>query len=81
MGMTQGMMTGPWFGIMMWALVLGFASGIVVFLGAIMIYVRPDKRRTWGTIVIIFSAVSFLGMGGFFIGAVLGIIGGALALS
>lgn len=80
-GMMQGMMGGMWFGIMMWAFVLGFASGIMVLLGAIMLYVRPDKRKTWGTIVILFSAVSFLGMGGFFIGAILGIIGGALALS
>jgi len=46
MGMMQGMISGPWFGIMIWAFVLGFASGIVVFLGAIMISVRPEKRRT-----------------------------------
>jgi hypothetical protein len=35
----------------------------------------------WATLIIVFSAVSFVGMGGFFIGAILGIIGGAFALS
>jgi hypothetical protein len=35
----------------------------------------------WGTVIIIFSAISFVGMGGFFIGALLGIIGGAFAIS
>ena len=79
--MMQGMMGGPWFGIMTWAVVVGFASGTAVFLGAIMLYMKPDKRRIWGTIVILFSALSFIGMGGFFVGAILGIIGGALALS
>jgi hypothetical protein len=29
----------------------------------------------------VFSALSFLGMGGFFVGAILGIVGGVLALS
>lgn len=82
MGMMQGMMMGRmWFGIIMWGFVLGFASGILVLLGAIMLRVRPDKRRVWGTIIILFSVLSFLGTGGFFIGAILGIIGGALAIS
>jgi hypothetical protein len=33
-----------------------------------------------GHCIIVFSAVSFVSMGGFFIGAVLGIIGGAFAI-
>jgi len=44
----------------------------------------PEKTRahiTWGILVLAFSVVSFIGMGGYFIGAVLGIAGGALALS
>ena len=39
------------------------------------------RARDLGYSHIVFSAVSFVGMGGFFIGAILGIIGGAFALS
>jgi predicted benzoate:H+ symporter BenE len=35
----------------------------------------------WAIVIIVFSAISFVGMGGFFIGAILGIIGGAFDLS
>jgi ABC-type dipeptide/oligopeptide/nickel transport system permease subunit len=35
----------------------------------------------WATLIIVFSAVSFVGMGGYFIGAILGILGGAFDLS
>jgi len=56
-------------------------SGIIVLLGALMLNSRPAEHMTWGTIVLIFSLISFLGMGGFIIGALLGIAGGALALS
>jgi hypothetical protein len=34
----------------------------------------------WAIVIIVFSVVSFVGMGGFFIGALLGIIGGAFVL-
>jgi predicted benzoate:H+ symporter BenE len=43
--------------------------------------VRIREHLIWGTVIIVFSAISFLGMGGFFIGSILGIVGGALALS
>jgi hypothetical protein len=32
-------------------------------------------------LILVFSILSFLGMGGFFVGGVIGIIAGALALS
>jgi hypothetical protein len=46
-----------------------------------MLNARPQEHTAWGIIVLIFSIVSFIGMGGFLIGAILGIAGGALALS
>ncbi len=75
-GMMQGY--GGWF--------LGFGaialiSGIAILIGAVMIYTRPEKASSWGLLVLIFSVLSLVGMGGFFIGAVLGIIGGVLAMS
>jgi hypothetical protein len=62
-------------------MLVSLMSGILVIVGAVMIDIHPSQSGTWGIIVLIFSIVSFVGMGGFLIGAALGIIGGALALS
>jgi hypothetical protein len=32
-------------------------------------------------VILVFSTISFVSMGGFFVGAILGIIGGAFAIS
>lgn len=83
-------MMGP--GMMMWGFGNGYGfmavfwmaaliSGVIMLVGAIMLNARPTEHTAWGIIVLIFSLISFLGMGGFFIGAILGIAGGALALS
>ena len=60
---------------------VGLISGALVVIGAIMMRVHPTEHVAWGVIVLVFSITSFLGMGGFMIGALLGIAGGALALS
>ena len=84
-GMGPGMMRGFGFGYGSgWFSVLSFVAfvcGVMVLLGSIMLNVRPAERLTWGIIVLIFSVVSLAGMGGYFIGAILGMAGGALALS
>jgi hypothetical protein len=59
----------------------GIASGFVVLVGAIMVYNQPAKASTWGALILVFSVVSFFGMGGFFVGAILGVVGGILALT
>jgi hypothetical protein len=62
----------PWFGIF---------AGIVVLVGAVMLYVKPEQRRSWGVVILVASALNFLlGMMGFLAGT-LGVIGGVLALS
>lgn len=62
----------PWFGI---------CAGIVVLVGAVMLYVRPEQRRSWGIVILVASALNiFFGMMGLLAGT-LGIIGGVLALS
>ncbi len=60
---------------------LGLVCGIAVIIGALLLNARPLENATWGALIIVFSVISFIGMGGFFIGALLGIAGGALALS
>jgi len=84
-GMGPGMMGGYWFGYgsaWLWSLtVVSLGCGAIVLIGAIMLNARPANHFTWGVIVLAFSVISFVGMGGYFIGAILGIAGGALALS
>jgi hypothetical protein len=87
MGGSGGMMSG-YYGMMQgfggWFYgfaVLGIAAGVLVLFGAIMMYDRPREAAMWGALVLGFSVVSFFGAGGFFIGAVLGILGGILALT
>ncbi|MDG6929417.1 MAG: hypothetical protein JRM99_05460 [Nitrososphaerota archaeon] len=60
---------------------VGLISGTVILVGATMIYTRPGNVSTWGLLVLIFSMISFLWMGSFFLGAILGITGGVLALA
>ena len=60
---------------------VGLVSGVIMVVGAAMLRARPQEHAMWGAVIIVFSAVSFVGMGGFFIGALLGIIGGAFAIS
>jgi uncharacterized membrane-anchored protein len=62
---------------------VGVVSGILVLIGALMIYYkRSEQAKTLGIVVLIFSTVTLIGGGGgFLIGTILGIIGGALAIS
>jgi hypothetical protein len=59
----------------------GVACGIVVLIGSLLLNRRPKEAATWGAIILIFSILSFVDMGGFIIGALLGIIGGVMALT
>ena len=83
-GMMGGynMMGYPGGGYGMGFSIIGLILGLVVIFGAIMLDSKPKEHKTWGTIILIFSILSiFGGMGGFGIGMILGIIGGALAIS
>ena len=61
---------------------LALICGIVVLISAIMLYVRPEQKVAWGVITIIFSIASlFFCLGGFIIGMILGIVGGALGIA
>jgi hypothetical protein len=76
---TGGWMWGQGFGVWWpWFAVVG---GIIVLVGAVMLYTKPEQRRTWGTVILVASALNFLlGMMGLLAGT-LGVIGGVLALS
>lgn len=68
-----GLALSVWFGI-------GLIISIVVIVGAILIYM-PGKEMIGGILVLIFSIISyFFTGGGFFIGLILGVIGGILGI-
>jgi len=58
----------------------GLACGFIVLVSAILLSAVPSQRMTWGALILVFSVLSFLGIGGFVVGALLGIVGGILAL-
>jgi len=60
--------------------VFGLVSGAIVLVSSVMLLTGRGQRRTWSVLVLVFSVLSLFGLGGFLVGAVLGIVGGALAL-
>jgi hypothetical protein len=81
-GNWQGMMGGMGFGgFLSVVTILGVISGVIILIGSVMLYSQPSQTQTWGIIVLVFSLISLFGMGGFFIGAILGFVGGILALT
>jgi hypothetical protein len=86
MGGWQGMHGWMWGrsdvrGFPLWSPWFGVAAGIIVLIGAVMLYVRSEQRRSWGIVILVVSALNiFLGMMGLVAGT-LGVIGGVLALA
>jgi hypothetical protein len=60
---------------------VGLICGVLVLLGTLMLNRKPANKKVWGIMIIVFSAPSVIMGGGFIIGFILGIIGGAKALS
>ena len=81
-GMMSGIMSSSW----MWGAV-GIMSGISAGLGAILIvggysiHKKPESSNTWGVAILVTSIVGLITMTGFFIGPIIGIIGGILELT
>jgi len=59
---------------------VGLIFAIIVIVGAILIYM-PGKEKVGGILVLIFSILSIIIGGGFIIGLILGIVGGALGIA
>jgi len=58
----------------------GLVCGAIVLVSATMLLAKVGQWRTWGILILVFSVLSFIGLGGFVIGAILGIMGGILTL-
>ena len=61
---------------------VGVIMGIIMIIGSIMMYSKPTSAKMWGVIVLILAILSWVtAFGGLFIGFLLGLIGGILALT
>lgn len=63
--------------VLSWTIII---TGTLVVAFAIILYKRPTNISVLGLIIVTFSTLSILAMGGFMIGGIIGIIGGALAI-
>jgi hypothetical protein len=60
---------------------VGVILGIIIIIAAVILYRNPAQITTWGIVVLVLSIISIFIGGRFIIGFILGIIGGALALT
>ncbi|MFH1327754.1 MAG: DUF6114 domain-containing protein [Candidatus Bathyarchaeota archaeon] len=60
---------------------IGIIFGIIIIVGASMVYRNPLSKTGWGIAILVLSIISIVIGGGFILGFILGIIGGALILA
>lgn len=60
---------------------LGLIFGLIIIVGGVMMYMKPEQHVMWGVIVLVLSIVSIpFSIAGFFIGFILALVGGILGL-
>ena len=79
-GMDRASLPGLISGVLAVMGAFGLVCGAIVLVSATMLLAKVGQRRTWGILILVFSVLSFIGLGGFVIGAILGIVGGVLIL-
>ena len=79
-GMGWTMNNHFWQNIVTGLSVSSIVSGAIVIVSGLMIYTRRHDSHIWAVVALVFSVFGFLGMGGFIVGSMLGILGGILAL-
>lgn len=60
--------------------VVAILFGLVVLYFALRLKSNPQNAKTYGILILVFSVISFIGGGGFYIGAILALVGGILAI-
>lgn len=80
-----GMMIATSSGAMIGGLIalssLSLGAGAVSIAGGYKIYKHPESIRNWGFVVLTASIVGLFGLGGFGIGAIIGIVAGIIAIA
>ena len=61
--------------------VIEAVSGLLIVLLAILIYLEPQHHVLLGALILVFSIVSLVGLGGLLFGFILGLIGGSLGIA
>jgi len=75
------MMSFLWPSVAFWLFFLiGLFSGGIVFASSILLKIRSKDRFLYGSLIIIFSVLSIFSGGGFIVGALLGLLGGIVAV-
>ncbi len=59
---------------------LGILFGLILMVLAFVLYTRPDHHVVLGVFILVLSFVSLFSGAGFFLGLLLGVIGGILAI-
>jgi len=77
----NGLYTPDFYGKMISFETLGLVAGLFVLIFAILMRSKPRDRKTFGVIILAFSILSLIGTGGFLVGAILGVVGGVVALT
>ncbi len=68
-------------GVMFGFGIVGLVFGILIVIGAVMAYDNPKHCKSWGTLILVFSILSwFFALAGFLVGFLLALIGGILFL-
>jgi hypothetical protein len=61
--------------------IFGTICGLLMIIGAVMMYSNPRSHISWSIVVLIFAILSWIGaLGGLLIGFILGLIGGILGI-
>jgi hypothetical protein len=60
--------------------VVALICGALMLFAAMMLRIKPENKKAWGILIIVFSIPSVITGGGFIIGFFLGIVGGFSAL-
>ncbi len=59
---------------------IGLIFALLVLVGSVLLYMRPQQHVIWGVVVLLFSLFSIIIGGGFIIGLILGLVGGILGI-
>ena len=60
---------------------VGLVLGAFMIFASLMLYYKPNSSGGWGAAVLVLSILSVFAGGGFFVGLILGVIGGSLAIA
>ena len=79
-GFALGVGAGAAAGIFLIYGAVGLIFAILVLVGAVMLWMKPQSHVAAGVIILLFSLFSIMSGGGFIIGLILGIVGGILGI-